>query len=101
MAGLAGMSSNSADKRSAEIVRAGAVSAQYAAGSLRYLRAGRRELLRQIYVAVRDSHWGTIPAQIFNKSIECGAGWFRITFVASHRLGEIDFSWEGEIEGDD
>ncbi len=35
-------------------------------GELRYLRVGDVEVLRRVYVAVRDRLWRTIPPQISN-----------------------------------
>jgi len=73
-------------------------------GELRYLRVGDIEVLRRIYVAVRDRLWRTIPPQISNLELEIGADRFHVTFAAAHRQGEpdfqIDFRWTGTITGD-
>jgi hypothetical protein len=39
-------------------------------GDLRYIRHGAHEVLRRVYVAVRDRNWGTVPPQIENEHIE-------------------------------
>src|SRR4051794_871857 len=41
-------------------LRAGPLSLRYEEGGLRYIRLGDREVLRRVYVAVRDRNWGTI-----------------------------------------
>ena len=81
------------------ILTAGPISVTYDSGTLRYIRSGGVEVLRQIYVALRDSHWGTIPGRISDESIARGSDWFRIEFTATHRQGEIAFAWDGRIEG--
>ena len=68
-------------------------------GFLRYVRLGGREVLRCIYVAVRDRNWGTVPPELSDLKIECGDGAFRVTFAVECRQAEIDFPWRGEITG--
>jgi hypothetical protein len=80
-------------------LRAGPLSLVFEGGGLRSIRLGDREVLRRIYVAVRDQHWGTVPAVLSNVRIEAGSDAFRVAFESSHKQGEIDFSWEGVIEG--
>ena len=43
-------------------LRAGPLSLIYEAGDLRYIRLGEHEIVRRIYVAVRNASWGTVPA---------------------------------------
>ena len=81
------------------ILTAGPISVTYDSGTLRYIRCGGVEVLRQIYVALRDSRWGTIPGRVSDESIAQGVDWFRIEFTATHRQGEIEFAWDGLIEG--
>src|SRR5262249_45224174 len=68
-------------------------------GELRYVRLGDREVLRRVYVAVRDADWGTVPARIARESIEAEADSFRIRFDVEHGEGAIDFAWRGSIDG--
>jgi hypothetical protein len=81
------------------ILTAGPISVTYDSGTLRYIRCGGVEVLRQIYVALRDSRWGTVPGRVSGESIAQGVDWFRIEFTATHRQGEIAFAWDGLIEG--
>ncbi len=68
-------------------------------GFLRYIRLGGREVLRSIYVAVRDRNWGTVAPELSDLKIDCGGGAFRVTFAVECRRAEIDFAWRGEITG--
>lgn len=82
------------------ILRAGPVSVLLEGGDIRYVRLGDREILRRVYVAVRDQNWDTIAGRIENLHVEQEADSFRVTFSCSHRQGEIDFVWRGTIGGD-
>lgn len=64
---------------------------------LRYVTFGGLEVVRRVYVAVRDHNWDTIPAEIANLEVTEGDGSFRIGFDAHHRGGDIDFSWHGAV----
>ncbi len=79
---------------------AGPLRLVYEAGDLRYIRWGDREILRRIYVAVRDHNWGTALPVLSNVQIEQGQDWFRIAYDVDNRLGDIDFCWHGEIHGE-
>src|SRR5262249_42339632 len=78
---------------------AGPLCLVYEAGDLRYVRLGDQEILRRVYSAVRDRNWDTIPAALSQVEIEERSDSFRITYHARHQQGEIDFAWQGEIEG--
>ncbi len=81
-------------------LRAGPLSLIFEAGDLRTLRLGGREVLRRVYVAVRDRNWGTIPSALSNVRIESRDDSFRIAYDVENRQGEIDFFWKGTITGD-
>ena len=81
-------------------LRAGPLSLVYEAGDLRYIRLHEREVLRRVYVAVRDRNWGTVPARLSNVRIDAGGDSFRITYDVENKQGEIDFRWQGRITGD-
>jgi hypothetical protein len=81
------------------ILNAGPVHAEYQDGSLRYVRVGKCELLRQVYVAVRGEGWKTIPARIRNEEISQSKDGFRIQLAVDHTAGDVDFAWTGEIAG--
>lgn len=66
---------------------------------LRYIRYGDREVLRGVYVGVRDHNWDTILPAVSNVALEQTSGGFSVTFEASCRQHEVDFSWRGAILG--
>jgi len=80
-------------------LRAGPLDLFLEEGDLRYIRFGDHEILRRVYVAVRDRNWGTIPRAISGLQIESGYDSFQITYDIENREGEIDFRWRGTISG--
>ena len=69
-------------------------------GFLRYIRFNDTEILRGIYVAVRDRNWGTVSPAVSNLEVEKEADEFNLTFDVECKEGEIDFFWKGRITGD-
>src|SRR5687767_14535772 len=82
-----------------ESLRAGPVELVFESGDLRYLRLGSIEVIRRIYVAVRDRHWDTVPGKISRLRKKIGPDRFVISFKAVHHLREIHFEWVGKIMG--
>jgi hypothetical protein len=80
-------------------LRAGPLSLVYEAGDLRYVRLGESEVLRRVYVAVRDRNWGTVPARLTNEQIEAAPDRFLITYDSEHRQLDVHFRWRARIEG--
>ena len=68
-------------------------------GFLRRIRLGDREVLRGIYVAVRDHNWGTAPPDLRLTARRIEAESFRLELECRHRLAEIDFTWRGIVDG--
>ena len=81
-------------------LRAGPLSLIFEAGDLRYIRLGNREILRRVYVAIRDRNWNTLPSVLSNLQIEHTNDSFHITYNVENRHGGIDFFWKGTIIGD-
>ena len=81
-------------------LRAGPLTLVYEAGDLRYVRLGAREILRRVYVAVRDRNWGTVPGVRSGEQLEIQPDAFRITYTVDNRQGEIDFRWTATITGE-
>ena len=79
---------------------AGPLSLIYQAGDLRTIKLGEREVLRRIYVAVRDRNWGTVPMVLSNVRMQVAGDAFHIACDAEHIEGDIDFVWKGTIDGD-
>ncbi len=80
-------------------LRAGPLSLVWEDGDLRYIKLGDVELVRRIYVAIRDRNWGTAPNAMSNLVMDVGEDAFRITYDVENRLNEIHFTWHGEITG--
>ena len=81
-------------------LRAGPLSLVLDGGDLRYVRAGGHEIIRRLYVAVRDRDWNTLPAALSNLQVAAAADTFRVEYDAEHRQNDIDFVWHASIEGD-
>lgn len=81
-------------------LRAGPLSLVFDNGDLRYIRLGQREIIRRMYVAVRDHNWGTAANQLSNLTIQANDNSFSISYQVDNRLGNIDFGWHGTITGD-
>jgi hypothetical protein len=81
-------------------LQAGPLSVLFEDGGLRYIRFGDREVVRRIYVAVRDRNWGTVLPLLSNLKIERTADTFQITYDCQHQQGGIDFFWNATIRGE-
>jgi hypothetical protein len=81
-------------------LRSGPLSVDYVAGDLRTVKLGEQEILRRVYVALRDRNWGTVPAALSNVRIESGDAGFRITYDAKHKQEDVYFVWQATITGD-
>lgn len=83
-------------------LRAGPLSMVFDADNamLRYLRVGRIEVLRGINAPVRNQFWGTVIPKVTNVKVADGGDQFTVSFDASCRERDVDFSWKGRIVGD-
>ena len=81
-------------------LQAGPLGVLYEDGGLRYVRWGQREILRRVYVAVRDRHWNTVPTAISELRVHATPDSFELSFNAECRRGDIHFAWRGSIQGD-
>ena len=80
-------------------LRAGPLRLVFDRGALRWIRLGEREVLRGIYVAVREPGWATVPAGLEDLEMEVEPESFRLRFRARHRRGVVAFDWEGRVDG--
>ncbi len=81
------------------MLRAGPLSAVLEGPDLRYLAVGGQEVVRRIYVAVRDQNWNTIEPTLSDYTVEEDGLAFVVRFTATHRQGDVDFTWDGRITG--
>lgn len=68
-------------------------------GQLRYLRVGDTELVRGIYIAVRESKWNTVTPALTPVSLSQKSDGFQCSFSASHESNEAGFKWQGVVTG--
>ena len=80
-------------------LRAGPVELLLEGIDLRYVRVDELELARRVHVAVRDTSWATVPAQVSGLRIDAEEASFEVLFRATHVLGDLSFSWQGTIAG--
>ncbi len=80
-------------------LHAGPVSLVLEGGDLRYVRLGDTEIVRRLYIAIRDRNWGTIPPRYTRFDIDDRGDHFRIDLAAEHISDDVDFAWSGAIEG--
>lgn len=66
---------------------------------LRYVCWGDQEIVRGIFAAVRDRNWNTIPFEIADFDIQQTSDSFQIRFVANSLDRNVDFRWNGIIDG--
>jgi hypothetical protein len=71
----------------------------YEQGGLRYISFGDREVVRRIYVAVRDHNWGTVSQELADEHLEIGEDSFRVSYLVRNLGGRIDFRWQAQILG--
>ena len=82
------------------VLRAGPVTMLLDGVDLRYLRVGGTELVRRVYVAVRDVDWDTVPGAVSDLEVEQDEASFRVEFDVRHARRDVDFSWHGAITGE-
>ncbi|MGH6892021.1 MAG: hypothetical protein ACREEP_07165 [Dongiaceae bacterium] len=79
------------------ILRAGALSAIFDNGALRYIKLGDTEVLRAIAFLVRDENWGTFNPEISNLKIRESKGDFRISYDARCKDAKRSLAYRAEI----
>jgi D-apionolactonase len=82
------------------VLHAGPVRVVFADGDLRQVRRDGTEIVRRVYVAIRDLDWNTLPGEISDLQIADDGGKFRIRFTRRHRSGGLDYQWQAEIDGE-
>ena len=80
-------------------LRAGPLTAALDGVDLRYVKHGELELVRRIYVAVRDRNWNTIPGTASHVEVDSRPDAFAVHFRVRHASPDTDFAWDGAIVG--
>lgn len=70
-------------------------------GFLRQVRLGDHELIRGIYMAVRDNRWKTLPIDLEIIHSDIGIDTFEIQFSCINKMNDAEFHWTGTISGDE
>lgn len=81
-------------------LRAGPLSMIYENGDLRYIKLGEKEIVRRLYVAIRDRNWGTAANVLSNVQMHLEDNAFQISYDCTNKILDIDFVWHGELRGD-
>ncbi|MBK8047885.1 MAG: hypothetical protein IPK16_12585 [Anaerolineales bacterium] len=68
-------------------LHAGPVTLTWEEGDLRTVKYCDKEVLRRVYVAIRDRNWGTVPNEITNLQISTYQAGFHISFDVANRQG--------------
>jgi hypothetical protein len=80
-------------------LRAGPLTLEFEEGDIRYTRLGQQELVRRVYVGIRDHNWNTIPGKQSDLKVDTANNSFTVTFDSSHRAGPLQFDWRATITG--
>jgi hypothetical protein len=83
-----------------EIVQAGGLTVELEGPQIRTVRAGDVEILRGVYMGVRDEQWGTVAGSLSGLELSRGEREFATSFEMTHRQLPLSFDWKGTIEGD-
>lgn len=81
------------------VLRAGKLSARFENGRMLDICCGGRAVVSEIYFALRDYNWGTVPYEITDCRMEQTENTFHICFHAVHGQEGMRFHWDGVITG--
>ncbi len=79
-------------------LQVGGLGADFVDGELRRLRLGSIEIVRRVFVGVRDRSWGSAPGVVSHVSVAGDGEQQSISFSVHHDCGDIAFDWDGRIE---
>lgn len=83
-----------------QLIQVGKLSLLYENGFVRYIRAGEIEMVRMIYLALRDSNWATADIVRSNENISVRSNGFDISYTATNKVdGKDVFCWNVKING--
>ena len=80
-------------------LRAGPLTMNYVSGNLRQIRYQNSEILRNIYIALRDHNWDTIENEISNEVFDIEDDSFNIKYKVVNKKDNIHFTWLANIIG--
>ena len=88
------------DPRQRTLLRAGRIRMAFVEGRLQWLSVGDVEMVRRIYVALRDDAWTTVPFDIERLEVEVEERAFALTYEAIATSARGTFDFRVEIRGD-
>ncbi len=80
-------------------LRAGPLTMIYENGDLRYVKLGEHEIVRRLYVAIRDRNWNTAANVLSDLHMDISDDHFTISYTCTNQLADIDFAWQGTLVG--
>jgi len=82
-------------------LQTGAIDAEFEpdTGQLRYVRVSGIEVLRGVYGAVRDGHWGTPQPAFSNLKVDRSSEGFSLSVDAYINTEAIEFRWQIRVSG--
>ena len=80
-------------------LQAGPLNLFYEEGDLRYIKFREKEIIRRVYVAVRDHNWDTVTPVLSNVQMDIANDSFSITYSVNNIQSNVDFFWKGTIVG--
>jgi hypothetical protein len=83
-------------------LKAGPFTMIYENGCIRYIKYGNSEIVRMIYMALRDKNWGTYVPEIRDEKISVHENSFFITYQCDYKEKDmVIFSWNAVIQGEE
>jgi len=83
------------------VLKAGKLELTYESGIIRNIKLGDHEVVRMIYVSVRDHNWATVIPTIRNEQIEEKEGGFTISYQSLFNQDDIQIDFKVRISGTD
>jgi hypothetical protein len=80
-------------------LRAGPLTLALDGIDIRYVRLGEQEIVRRMYIAVRDPQWRTVAGVASDVELDVRDDSFAASFSVRHVCDDLDFSWYGRISG--
>lgn len=83
--------------RSVELIELGPLELRLDPPFIKDIRANGVELLRAVYVAVRDHNWGTVAAEVTVVHKKLSEHNFDMRFRCRHDNTQVGFVWDGQV----
>ncbi len=80
-------------------LQAGRLGVDFVSGRLTNISSNGKNVIDEVYFALRDYNWGTIPYRIENLVITEQAEAFSVSFTAVHDQEPMQFTWKAQITG--